>query len=119
MKKKRAVSPVSRELRHLSLGEVERQHILMVLVLCDGNRTAAAKVLELGLRTLQRKLRKYGVSLSNAKAQPLRTKHVIATLIKENAFLEDCLEESVQRAAAAAPVSEGDTVSVMDNGCSV
>ena len=123
MRKKRAITTTSRELHHLSLGEVERQHILMVLSMCDSNRTAAAQILEIGLRTLQRKLRRYGVSLSSAQVQPLRTKHVIASLVEENALLNAIaarsLEEKLRRGAAAQPVNEGETVSVMDNGCSV
>jgi Nif-specific regulatory protein len=44
----------------LPLAEVERQHILRVLESVKGNRTAAAKVLEIGRNTLARKLKEYG-----------------------------------------------------------
>jgi Nif-specific regulatory protein len=44
----------------LPLAEVERRHILRVLESVKGNRTAAAKVLEIGRNTLARKLKEYG-----------------------------------------------------------
>ncbi len=43
-----------------SLASVQKQHILRVLESTDGNRTRAAKTLDIGLRTLQRKLKEYG-----------------------------------------------------------
>jgi Nif-specific regulatory protein len=45
----------------LPLAEVERRHILRVLESVKGNRTAAAKVLEIGRNTLARKLKEYGL----------------------------------------------------------
>ncbi|MFY2559881.1 sigma 54-interacting transcriptional regulator [Corallococcus terminator] len=45
----------------LPLAEVERLHILRVLDSVKGNRTAAAKVLEIGRNTLARKLKEYGL----------------------------------------------------------
>lgn len=48
--------------RHpLSLFEVELRHIRHVLQLTEGNRTRAAKILGIGLRTLQRKLKVLGL----------------------------------------------------------
>ena len=44
-----------------SLAEIERHHILHVLDLCKGNRTHAAKRLEISIRTLRNKLHEYGV----------------------------------------------------------
>jgi transcriptional regulator with PAS, ATPase and Fis domain len=41
----------------MPLKEVEKQHISQVLEVCGGNKTRAAKVLGIGLRTLQRKLK--------------------------------------------------------------
>src|SRR6185436_6106797 len=41
----------------LSLAEVERRHILRVLDACKGNRTAAARALQIGRNTLARKLK--------------------------------------------------------------
>lgn len=46
----------------LPLAEVERRHILRVLEAVKGNRTAAAKVLEIGRNTLARKLKEYGLA---------------------------------------------------------
>lgn len=43
-----------------SLAHMERHHILRVLESVDGNRTRAAKILEIGRKTLQRKLKSYG-----------------------------------------------------------
>ena len=43
-----------------SLAEMEKKHILEVLRVTKGNKTHAAKILDIGLRTLQRKLAKYG-----------------------------------------------------------
>jgi len=41
----------------LPLAEIEKRHILQALDLCGGNRTRTAKILNIGLRTLQRKLK--------------------------------------------------------------
>jgi Nif-specific regulatory protein len=46
----------------LPLAEVEKRHILRVLELVKGNRTAAAKALRIGRNTLGRKLKDYGLS---------------------------------------------------------
>lgn len=43
----------------LPLAVVEREHVLGVLQALHGNRTKAAKVLNIGLRTLQLKLKKW------------------------------------------------------------
>ena len=45
----------------LSLAEVEKRHILRVLERVKGNRTAAAKALQIGRNTLGRKLKEYGL----------------------------------------------------------
>jgi len=45
----------------LTLEEVERRHVLRVLSACDGNRTDAAKMLDLDRKTLYRKLLRWGV----------------------------------------------------------
>ncbi|NOY22261.1 MAG: sigma-54-dependent Fis family transcriptional regulator [Acidobacteria bacterium] len=42
------------------MADVERELILKTLEQCDGNRTVAARILGIGLRTLQRKLKEYG-----------------------------------------------------------
>ena len=46
----------------LTLEEVERRHVLRVLSACDGNRTDAAKMLDLDRKTLYRKLLRWGVN---------------------------------------------------------
>jgi DNA-binding NtrC family response regulator len=45
-----------------TLAEVEKQYILRVLNSCQGNRTHAAKKLDISIRTLRNKLHEYGVS---------------------------------------------------------
>jgi two-component system response regulator FlrC len=45
-----------------SVREVERDLILMTLESCSGNRTQAARMLEISVRTLRNKLHEYGVS---------------------------------------------------------
>jgi two-component system response regulator HydG len=45
----------------LTLEEVERRHVLRVLSACNGNRTDAAKMLDLDRKTLYRKLLRWGV----------------------------------------------------------
>lgn len=42
------------------LADIQRQHIEKALEIANGNRTHAAKLLGIGLRTLQRKLKAYG-----------------------------------------------------------
>ena len=41
----------------ITLSELEKQHIQKVIKATNGNRTRAAKILGIGLRTLQRKLK--------------------------------------------------------------
>lgn len=45
--------------RFLTLAEVEKQHILTALEHCKGNRTHAAKLLDVSIRTLRNKLHEY------------------------------------------------------------
>jgi DNA-binding NtrC family response regulator len=42
-----------------TVGEVERELVLQTLARCDGNRTRAARVLGLSVRTLRNKIRVY------------------------------------------------------------
>ncbi len=44
-----------------TLAEIERRHIVWVLERAKGNRTQAAKVLDIGRNTLARKLKEYGL----------------------------------------------------------
>jgi DNA-binding NtrC family response regulator len=45
-----------------TVGEVERELVLQTLARCDGNRTRAARVLGLSVRTLRNKIRIYAAS---------------------------------------------------------
>ena len=61
------LTPVSGPAYHpkedvLTLEELEKRHMREVLKLTNGNRTRAAKILGIGLRTLQRKLKACGDS---------------------------------------------------------
>ncbi|RLE24134.1 MAG: hypothetical protein DRJ08_01395 [Acidobacteria bacterium] len=64
-----AVAQIAKDTLLLKVGtpmaDVERELILKTLEQCDGNRTVAARVLGIGLRTLQRKLKEYGEAEDN------------------------------------------------------
>ena len=47
--------------RGLSLRELERRAIAQALDDCDGNRTHAAKLLDIDRSTLRRKIQEYGL----------------------------------------------------------
>ena len=61
-----AVETVNRAADDRTLGQVreqaEREHIISVLELTDGNRALAAKVLGISRKTLWKKLKQFGVS---------------------------------------------------------
>jgi DNA-binding NtrC family response regulator len=61
-----AVETVDRAVEDRTLGKVreqaEREHIISVLKLMDGNRARAAKVLGISRKTLWKKLKQLGVS---------------------------------------------------------
>jgi len=42
-----------------SLAEIEREHILATLTQCSGNRTHAARILKISVRSLRMKLQDY------------------------------------------------------------
>ncbi len=50
------------EMMARSLNDVEKQHILNVLTLTEGNRAEAARILEIGERTLYRKIKEYDLT---------------------------------------------------------
>ena len=43
----------------VTLADLEKQHILLTLTQCDGNRTRTAEVLDINIRTLRNKLNEY------------------------------------------------------------
>jgi Nif-specific regulatory protein len=45
----------------LTLDEIERRYVLRTLAECDGNRTRAAALLDIGRNTLVRKLKRWGI----------------------------------------------------------
>jgi hypothetical protein len=55
----------------MKLAEVEKRFILKKLAQCNYNRTHTAKALGIGLRTLQRKLKIYGLSNLGLNNYPL------------------------------------------------
>ena len=56
-----------------TVGEIERELVLQTLALCDGNRTHAARVLGLSVRTLRNKIRQYSAEGSDVP-QSIRTR---------------------------------------------
>lgn len=46
----------------LTMDEIERRHIINTLKRCNGKKLQAAKELKIGLKTLYRKIEKYGIS---------------------------------------------------------
>ena len=53
----------------VSLYDLEKQHILSTLEQCHQNRTQAAKLLEISVRTLRNKLHEYGAAASSAEPE--------------------------------------------------
>ncbi len=54
----------------LTLSEVEKHHILAALKKCKGNRTHAAKMLSISIRTLRNKLNEYNLKSGNDTGSP-------------------------------------------------
>jgi Nif-specific regulatory protein len=54
-----AAPPITSEAGALPLAEIEKRHILAVLEVCKGNRTHAARLLDISIRTLRNKLNEY------------------------------------------------------------
>jgi len=53
-----------------TVGEIERELVLQTLARCDGNRTHAARMLGLSVRTMRNKIRQYSAEGSDV---PIRT----------------------------------------------
>jgi transcriptional regulator with PAS, ATPase and Fis domain len=51
----------------LTMAEVEKRHILAALSRCQGNRTHAAKMLEISIRTMRNKLHEYDGEVERAE----------------------------------------------------
>jgi DNA-binding NtrC family response regulator len=51
----------------LTMAEVEKRHILAALSRCQGNRTHAAKMLEISIRTLRNKLHEFDGEMERAE----------------------------------------------------
>ena len=51
-----------------TLSELEKQHIFAALDHCKGNRTHAAKILDVSIRTLRNKLHEYNVAAPEESA---------------------------------------------------
>ena len=45
----------------LTIEDIEKKHIIIILKQCEGNKTKAAEILGIGLTTLYRKLQAYGI----------------------------------------------------------
>ena len=70
-------SPAPNEIIPLLIGstieEIERELVLQTLARCDGNRTRAARVLGMSVRTVRNKIRLYtseGIEVSPSKGAP-------------------------------------------------
>jgi DNA-binding NtrC family response regulator len=49
------------------MAELEKRHILATLTRCKGNRTHAAEMLEISIRTLRNKLHEYNGDVEQAE----------------------------------------------------
>ena len=65
-----ALPPPAAENRFVSIAELEKRHILAALEHCGNNRTQAAKLLDISIRTLRNKLHEYNGSNGRA-VEPL------------------------------------------------
>ncbi len=59
-----AAAPAADNDHPVTLHELEKQHIFTTLKACHNNRTQAARVLDISVRTLRNKLHEYGASAS-------------------------------------------------------
>jgi DNA-binding NtrC family response regulator len=61
--------PAARGGGERTMADIERDAILAALSRTGGRRVEAARLLDIGLRTLQRKLKEYGVAQSGDEAE--------------------------------------------------
>lgn len=54
----------------VTLAELEKRHILSMVERCNGNRTHAARLLDISIRTLRNKLNEYSGAGGNSEADP-------------------------------------------------
>lgn len=59
-----------------TLADAEREHILKILDICDGNRTCAASMLDISIRCLRNKLREYRDAGLHVPANPGGGQHL-------------------------------------------
>ena len=64
------------EQRQADLDEMEAEMIRRTLEHTGGNRTHAAELLGIGVRTLQRKMRSFGIDIAPTKRRSRRPKRV-------------------------------------------
>jgi DNA-binding NtrC family response regulator len=60
----------------MTIEEAERELIRRTLVHAGGNRTHSADLLGIGVRTLQRKIRTYGIEITSRRRRPRRARRV-------------------------------------------
>ena len=63
----------------ISLSGMEREAIRRALARHDGNRTRAARALGIGLRTMQRKIRLFGLGPDGTRGRPRRAQKSTST----------------------------------------
>lgn len=81
------VEEALRALLGQSLTELEREHILLTLECCGGNRILAAEVLGISVRTLRNKLRKFAQEGMPIAAPGTPSKHHRSRAEQEELFI--------------------------------
>jgi len=73
-----------------TVGEVERELVLQTLARCDGNRTRAARVLGISVRTLRNKIREYAAEGGSERCrsyghrQPFASEGIVRAVRRPN-----------------------------------
>lgn len=91
----------------LKLEDIERAAILERLELLGGNRTKTAKSLNIGLRTLQRKLREYGTPILSNSGRTAKWRDELDTLYDSTRAL---MESELGRGVSPTEYVNGCTV---------